>query len=56
LAERFGTFFVIFDEFSGHEVRALYNFSQATGAKVEFFNHLMWRGCPTVVSGRLSLS
>ena len=45
----------IFDEFSGHETRALYNYLQATGARADFHYRLDWESWPTIVSGRLSL-
>lgn len=53
LASRFARFHFIFDEFSGHETRALYNFMQATGARARFSHRLDWQGCPQVVSGEL---
>ena len=34
----------IFDEFTGHESRALYNFAQAFNVKVEFIGQTLWRG------------
>lgn len=34
----------IFDEFTGHESRALYNFVQAYNANVEFIGQTQWRG------------
>lgn len=55
ITERLDKFFFVFDEFSGHEARALYNFRQATGSDVEFFDHTEFEGWPMVVSGRLSL-
>lgn len=33
-------YLAIFDEFPGHETRALYNYQQATGAKVEFIGRV----------------
>ena len=54
LYRRFPDYVFIFDEFDGHETRALYNFVQATGAGTEFFHHVLWQGCPTSVSGRLT--
>jgi len=54
LARLFDPFAVIFDEYSGHEARALYNFTQASGAKVEFLCRMDWEGCPAVVSAILS--
>jgi len=34
----------IFDEFTGHESRALYNFAQAYNVKLEFIGQTQWRG------------
>lgn len=45
----------IFDEFSGHETRALFNYIQASGAKANFLYRLDWKGCPQVVSGELDV-
>jgi hypothetical protein len=53
LGERFKRYHFIFDEFSGHETRALHNYIQATGAKCEFLYRLDWQGWPQVVSGEL---
>lgn len=53
LAARFPRYTFIFDEFSGHETRALFNFLQATGATARFHYRLDWEGCPQVVSGEL---
>lgn len=50
---RFCQYHFIFDEFSGHETRALFNFIQATGAAAEFFYSVEWEGMPQVVSGVL---
>lgn len=55
LARAFDSYDFIFDEFGGHEVRALYNFLQATGAECEFFHHVEWGGLPTAVSGHLRM-
>lgn len=55
LGERFKRYHFIFDEFSGHETRALFNYIQATGAEAEFFYRLDWEGWPQVVSGELRL-
>jgi hypothetical protein len=55
LTERFDHFYFVFDEFSGHEARALFNFRQAVGCEVEFFDHTLFKGWPAVVSGRLTL-
>lgn len=53
LGARFYQYHFIFDEFSGHETRALFNFIQATGAVAEFFYSAEWEGMPQVVSGLL---
>lgn len=53
LGSRFKRYTFIFDEFSGHETRALYNYIQATGAECRFFYRLDWQGCPQVVSGEM---
>jgi hypothetical protein len=55
MTERFDNFFFVFDEFSGHEARALYNFRQATGADLEFFDHTEFNSWPMVVSGHLAM-
>ncbi len=39
LAPYVKSYFCIFDEFWGHEARALHNFRQAYGAELEFFGH-----------------
>ena len=43
----------IFDEFSGHETRALFNFLQASGATAKYSHRLDWRGFPQIVSGQM---
>lgn len=53
LGARFKRYHFIFDEFSGHETRALYNYIQATGSEASFFHRLDWEGCAQVVSGEL---
>jgi hypothetical protein len=53
LGARLKRYHFIFDEFSGHETRALFNYIQASGAKAEFLYRLDWRGAPQVVSGEL---
>ena len=55
LGSRFKRYHFIFDEFSGHETRALFNYIQATGATAEYFYRLDWQGFPQVVSGELTL-
>lgn len=37
----------VFDEFSGHETRALYNYCQAYGAKVDFYGRTLLEGLKT---------
>lgn len=54
LGSRFPHYHFIFDEFSGHETRALFNYAQATGARPTFLHRLDWEGSPQVVSGYLS--
>lgn len=53
LYDMFDEYHFIFDEFGGHEVRALYNFQQATGATCVYYFHNTGRGLPTAVSGLL---
>jgi hypothetical protein len=55
LGMRFKRYRFIFDEFSGHETRALYNYIQATGAECDFWYRLDWQGCPQVVSGEIRI-
>lgn len=55
LGSRFKRYHFIFDEFSGHETRALFNYMQATGATAEYFYRLDWQGFPQIVSGALTL-
>jgi hypothetical protein len=55
LGTRFKRYRFIFDEYSGHETRALYNYAQATGAKCRFFYRLDWQGCAQVVSGEIEI-
>ena len=55
LTQHIREFHFICDEFSGHELRALYNFQQASLARMSFDSYTLWRGCPTAVSGTLSL-
>ena len=40
----------IFDEFTGHETRALRNYQQMTGARVEFIGKTLGYGFPEQVS------
>jgi hypothetical protein len=56
LAQKIKEFYFIFDEFSGHELRALYNFIQASQAKVEFRFYVMWKGCPMTVFGHIQIN
>lgn len=44
----------IFDEFTGHETRALYNYCQLTGATVEFYGKKIVFGYPSQVSCRIT--
>ena len=55
LARRFQEFHCIFDEYSGHEIRALYNFLQAFNGTCEMSYHVNWRGDPTTAFGRIRL-
>lgn len=55
LGDRFKRYHFIFDEFSGHETRAFYNYMQATGAKAEFFYRLDWEEWPQIVSGEITI-
>lgn len=49
-------YFAIFDEFTGHETRALYNYCQAYGATVEFYGKTLLEGIgsPNQVSCRIT--
>ncbi len=53
LHDMFDEYYFIFDEFGRHEVRALYNFQQATSTNCEYYFHNTGRGLPTVVSDLL---
>lgn len=44
----------IFDEFTGHETRALHNYQQITGAKVEFIGKVMNYDFPEQVTCRIT--
>lgn len=55
LTQRFKSFYCVFDEFSGHEMRALYNFMQAFGAECEFYSYVPWRGDPTTLFAKLTM-
>jgi hypothetical protein len=55
ITQKISDFYFIFDEFSGHESRALYNFMQASGAKVDFYSQTTWQDCPSAVFGRLTI-
>jgi len=55
LTQRFREFHCVFDEFSGHELRALYNFIQAFGARCDFHYHVPWRGDPTTAFAKLTM-
>lgn len=54
LAPRLKHFRFIFDEYAGHETRALYNFLQASGARAEFLHRCDWEGFPMTVSGEIT--
>lgn len=56
IAHEIREFYFIFDEYMGHELRALYNFMQASGANVEFISYIVWEDQPAVVFGKISLS
>lgn len=53
LSAHFPSFYCIFDEYSGHETRALFNFLQASGWSAAMTHRLDWEECPQVVAGRL---
>ena len=53
LHNEFDHYFFIFDEFCGHETRALLNFQQAYGANVEYFCCRCSGYFPEQVFGRL---
>lgn len=55
LGTRFRRYHFFFDEYSGHESRALLNYVQATGARADFLYRVDWKGSPQVVSGELVL-
>lgn len=52
LCAEFDRYWFVFDEFTGHETRALLNFQQAYGAEVEFLGHVGTRS-PEQVFGKL---
>lgn len=52
LHQEFDSYYFIFDEFMGHETRALLNFQQAYGAKVQFYGRCR-DDAPIQVFGRL---
>jgi len=54
LTARLKHFRFIFDEYAGHEARALYNFLQATGARAEFHHRCDWEGFPMTVAGEIT--
>jgi len=56
LAQKIKEFYFIFDEFSGHELRALYNFIQASRAKVKFIYYITWKDCPMIVFGNIQIN
>jgi hypothetical protein len=52
LSAEFDRYYFVFDEFTGHETRALLNFQQAFGAEAEFLGY-SGAGLPEQVFGRL---
>ncbi len=48
------SYIAIFDEFTGHETRALYNYCQAYGAEVEFYGKTILNGYPSQVVCRIA--
>ena len=48
------SYIAIFDGFTGHETRALYNYCQAYGAEVEFFGKTILNGYPSQVVCRIT--
>ena len=47
-------YFAIFDEFTGHETRALYDYLQAFSASVTFLGQVPFKGYPMQVLARIS--
>ena len=56
ISQKIKQFYFIFDEFSGHELRALYNFIQASGSNVEFYRYIEYKGCPMTVFGKIRVT
>lgn len=56
LSRIFDDYHCIFDEISGHETRALFNFLQATNWQASFSHRLDWEDFPQVAAGRLTMS
>lgn len=50
------SYVAIFDEFTGHETRALYNYCQSYGAEVEFLGKTLANGYPNQVACRITPS
>ena len=48
------SYVAIFDEFTGHETRALYNYCQSYGAEVEFLGKTLANGYPNQVACRIT--
>lgn len=48
------SYVAIFDEFSGHECRALYNYSQAFRVKIDFLGKTVNKGYPMAVICRIT--
>jgi hypothetical protein len=54
LGARLRAYTFLFDEYAGHEARALHNYLQATGATVEFLSRCDWQGFPMTVAGEIT--
>jgi Macrocin-O-methyltransferase (TylF) len=48
-------YFAIFDEFAGHEARALHNYLQSYNASAEFLGKTIVDGYPVAVMSRITL-
>jgi hypothetical protein len=49
-------YIAVFDEFTGHETRALFDYQTAYGARVEFFSKTHWNGKPFQVSCAITVN
>jgi hypothetical protein len=49
-------YFAIFDEFAGHEARALHNYLQSYSASVDFLGKTVVDGYPVAVMSRIALA